>query len=253
MLTQSLLLQGTTCRTSSGAGTACGSTPSWPLAVPLWTPSGSSTQAGAHAAGGLCEDAAMCCCAMALSPPAVKAAAQSASQLLCRKEAFTCWNQASGARRLSWLPRTAAWAPALRPKDALQHACCLEPSQPTQPAEVQGCAAGARVNNYGSRIDLILVADSALPAAPSGIREHLRHADIEPSWQGSDHAPAWADFGPGAVLCNCATAPALASRHLFTGAPCSNNCCLSRPAVAALGASAGPDRPKQLLNLAVYT
>ena len=90
----------------------------------------------------------------------------------CRKEAYTCWNQASSAR----------------------------------------------VNNYGTRIDLILLADAAQP--PVGERSFAAcwvASNIEPERSGSDHAPAWADYDHPQPLAKAATPPALSSRFLFTG------------------------------------
>lgn len=90
----------------------------------------------------------------------------------CRREAYTCWNQASSAR----------------------------------------------VNNYGTRIDLILLADA--------VRQHAGRrpfeacwvaSDIEPGRQGSDHAPVWADLEPHQPLVIAAAPPPLASRFLFAG------------------------------------
>ncbi|KAK9867360.1 hypothetical protein WJX84_005602 [Apatococcus fuscideae] len=118
-------------------------------------------------------------------------------------------------------------------------------------------ASGARVNNYGSRIDLILVAEPCQPStvkaeqsseadarelypaspdnsqgtagvAPStGIKPeaetsafdrarcYFTGADVWPHVQGSDHAPAVADFaGP---LPQPGQPPALASCYTFTG------------------------------------
>ena len=91
----------------------------------------------------------------------------------CRREAYTCWNQASGAR----------------------------------------------VNNYGSRIDLILAADAPSCQPGQGARAHISFCDISPEWQGSDHAPVWADLTAHIPLCRAPMLPRLASKNLFTGAP----------------------------------
>lgn len=93
--------------------------------------------------------------------------------LSCRRQAYTCWNQASSAR----------------------------------------------VNNWGTRIDLILLADTQLLSDDQqGFAEQWMAADIEPERQGSDHAPAWADLDPLQPLSLAATPPALSSRFLFPGA-----------------------------------
>ncbi|KAK9827629.1 hypothetical protein WJX81_000675 [Elliptochloris bilobata] len=67
-------------------------------------------------------------------------------------------------------------------------------------------ASGARVNNYGSRIDLILAADADVP--PSGVWADAR---------GSDHAPVWADVALPAPLPRPPAPPPLSTRFLFTG------------------------------------
>ncbi|GAX82997.1 hypothetical protein CEUSTIGMA_g10424.t1, partial [Chlamydomonas eustigma] len=51
-------------------------------------------------------------------------------------------------------------------------------------------ASGARVNNYGTRIDLLLAADGADFSA-SNMRSWVVDGDIMPEVQGSDHCPAW--------------------------------------------------------------
>ena len=93
--------------------------------------------------------------------------------IACRREPYTCWNQASGAR----------------------------------------------VNNYGSRIDLILAADAPSCQPGQGARVHISFCDISPERHGSDHAPVWADLTADTPLCRASTLPRLASKNLFTGAP----------------------------------
>ncbi|KAK9791349.1 hypothetical protein WJX73_004407 [Symbiochloris irregularis] len=79
-------------------------------------------------------------------------------------------------------------------------------------------ASGARVNNYGTRIDLILVADACCPDSRTSQRafwECWTASDIQPERQGSDHAPVWAELDASIVLPSAAAPPALASRFLF--------------------------------------
>lgn len=67
----------------------------------------------------------------------------------------------------------------------------------------------ARVNNYGSRIDLIITAGlsvGAPPAAPgAGAGVWVSAAAVWQQYPGSDHCPTWADFrvaGGGAFPCS---------------------------------------------------
>ena len=126
--------------------------------------------------------------------------------------------------------------------------------------EVYSCwstASGARVNNYGARIDLILLAEphsfrqSHLAQSYSSHPPHLAElhgfnqqqrssqsgssgtganissaasllqqctgSDVWMDAQGSDHAPVWADFDLIKPLPTPETAPLLSSRYNFTG------------------------------------
>ena len=79
-------------------------------------------------------------------------------------------------------------------------------------------ASGARINNYGTRIDLILVAGAShCPEDEQGFASSWVASDIQPERAGSDHAPAWADIDPLQPLACAATPPPLSSRFLFTG------------------------------------
>eukprot|EP00884_Botryococcus_braunii_P005410 jgi/Botrbrau1/14870/Bobra.0298s0004.1 len=49
----------------------------------------------------------------------------------------------------------------------------------------------ARVNNYGTRIDLILAADGERPTDGIRVEELFTAADISVDVEGSDHAPVW--------------------------------------------------------------
>ena len=77
-------------------------------------------------------------------------------------------------------------------------------------------ASGARINNYGTRIDLILA------AGPCGDASRTFHAAITGSdiWMdahGSDHAPAYADLARGLPIACGQVPPPLSSRYLYTG------------------------------------
>jgi hypothetical protein len=83
-------------------------------------------------------------------------------------------------------------------------------------------ASGARVNNYGTRIDLILAAGPATPGAAGGnaadFHALFTGADIWADAQGSDHAPVWAELAPRARVPSADVPPPLASRYHFSGA-----------------------------------
>ncbi|KAL0047212.1 hypothetical protein WJX82_009612 [Trebouxia sp. C0006] len=123
--------------------------------------------------------------------------------------------------------------------------------------EVYSCwstASGARVNNYGARIDLILLAEPAIagqadaahdvdkPDVSSNIAfpvlastqqqqsrgveagvpgksllEQCTDCEVRMNMQGSDHAPVHADWDLLAPLPTPETAPPLSTRYMFTG------------------------------------
>ncbi|PNH05545.1 DNA-(apurinic or apyrimidinic site) lyase 2 [Tetrabaena socialis] len=125
-------------------------------------------------------------------------------------------------------------------------------------------SSGARVNNYGSRIDHILAADGAAAAAaearaldgaaardaaaeaaaggsgpaPAVCPAWVVAADIMPELQGSDHAPAWVELElPEAELTRSPPTgppPPLSSRLLFdlTKGQTTLQACLARQAAA---------------------
>jgi len=77
-------------------------------------------------------------------------------------------------------------------------------------------ASGARINNYGTRIDLILA------AGPCGDASGEFHASVVGSdiWMdahGSDHAPVFADLLPDLPIAAGGVPPPLSSRYLYTG------------------------------------
>ena len=77
-------------------------------------------------------------------------------------------------------------------------------------------ASSARINNYGTRIDLILAAG---PCGDAGREFHASvvGGDIWMDAQGSDHAPAYADLAPSLPLAVGSVPPPLSSRYLYTG------------------------------------
>ena len=77
-------------------------------------------------------------------------------------------------------------------------------------------ASSARVNNYGTRIDLILAAG---PCGDAGREFHasIVGSDIWMDAYGSDHAPAYADLAPSALAASGSVPPPLSSRYLYTG------------------------------------
>lgn len=123
--------------------------------------------------------------------------------------------------------------------------------------EVYSCwstASGARVNNYGARIDLILLAEPAIAGQPDAahhvekpdvssniafpvlastqqqqsrgveagvpgrsLLEQCTDCDVRMNMQGSDHAPVHADWDLLAPLPAPESAPPLSTRYMFTG------------------------------------
>ena len=77
-------------------------------------------------------------------------------------------------------------------------------------------ASGARVNNYGTRIDLILAAGPCGDAA-RGFHAAVTGSDIWMDAHGSDHAPAYADLAPSLPIAGGQVPPPLSSRYLYTG------------------------------------
>ncbi|BDA45375.1 probable DNA-(apurinic or apyrimidinic site) lyase 2 [Coccomyxa sp. Obi] len=78
-------------------------------------------------------------------------------------------------------------------------------------------ASGARINNYGTRIDLILAAGPDGAAAGADFHGLFTAADLWMDAQGSDHAPAWAELAPHACLAVADIPPPLCTRYQFTG------------------------------------
>lgn len=78
-------------------------------------------------------------------------------------------------------------------------------------------ASGARINNYGTRIDLILAAGPDGAAASADFHGLFTAADVWMDAQGSDHAPAWTELAPHARILVGDIPPPLSSRYLFTG------------------------------------
>lgn len=79
-------------------------------------------------------------------------------------------------------------------------------------------ASGARINNYGTRIDLILAAGPCGDAAGS-FHAAVSDSDIWMDAHGSDHAPVYADLAPSLPILVGQVPPPLSSRYLYTGAP----------------------------------
>lgn len=78
-------------------------------------------------------------------------------------------------------------------------------------------ASGARINNYGTRIDLILAAGPVSDIHPAAFHELFVASDIQMDVHGSDHAPAWADLAPHAHVAIGDVPPPLSTRYQFTG------------------------------------
>ena len=78
-------------------------------------------------------------------------------------------------------------------------------------------ASGARINNYGTRIDLILAAGPCGDAAGS-FHAAVSDSDIWMDAHGSDHAPVYADLAPSLPILVGQVPPPLSSRYLYTGA-----------------------------------
>ncbi|GMH41645.1 hypothetical protein BSKO_09555 [Bryopsis sp. KO-2023] len=79
-------------------------------------------------------------------------------------------------------------------------------------------ASGARVNNYGTRIDMVLAAEGR--GGPGGNAHFLQSfvdADIWSDKEGSDHAPVFAKMNFGKPLQTSDTPPTGSSRWLFPG------------------------------------
>eukprot|EP00873_Tetraselmis_striata_P013488 jgi/Tetstr1/433752/TSEL_022971.t2 len=76
-------------------------------------------------------------------------------------------------------------------------------------------ASGAKINNYGTRIDLILAAG---PAGTSkvALTSHIRSSEINSDFEGSDHAPCRAELAFTELLGGRSPA-ALSMRRVFTG------------------------------------
>ena len=77
-------------------------------------------------------------------------------------------------------------------------------------------ASSARINNYGTRIDLILAAGPCGDAARD-FHASVTGGDIWMDAHGSDHAPAYADLAPGLPIPVGSVPPPLSSRYLYTG------------------------------------
>ncbi|KAK9901314.1 hypothetical protein WJX75_005948 [Coccomyxa subellipsoidea] len=107
-------------------------------------------------------------------------------------------------------------------------------------------ASGARINNYGTRIDLILAAGPDGAAASADFHGLFTAADVWMDAQGSDHAPAWAELAPHARVLVGEVPPPLSSRYLFTGKQGNLRSWLSKSAPASQGCSAS--QPLQSLQ-----
>lgn len=85
-------------------------------------------------------------------------------------------------------------------------------------------ASSARINNYGTRIDLILAAG---PCGDAGREFHASvvGADVWMDAHGSDHAPAYADLAPSLRLAMGSLPPPLSSRYLYTGGCAAADAC----------------------------
>ena len=79
-------------------------------------------------------------------------------------------------------------------------------------------ASGARINNYGTRIDLILTAGPCGDAS-RGFHAAVTGSDIWMDAHGSDHAPVYADLASGLPVACPEVPPQLSSRYLYTGTP----------------------------------
>jgi AP endonuclease-2 len=108
-------------------------------------------------------------------------------------------------------------------------------------------ATGARENNHGARIDLILAAGvpvgppPPLPGDGDGAPAPalwLAAAGIQPEVEGSDHCPVWAELGAAAPLPSAAAPPPEAARFLFAGRQATLGQWLAAPAAGG-GSSAG--------------
>ncbi len=113
---------------------------------------------------------------------------------------------------LNWQTGHATNSPGQRSGCDLKHELLHRP-------EAYSCwstASSARINNYGTRIDLILAAG---PCGDAGRHFHasVTGGDIWMDAHGSDHAPAYADLAPSLPIAVGSVPPPLSSRYLYTG------------------------------------